>query len=173
MTEPIDIPPLHTREMIDDETAICLGEMKRKFNLTLSLFLKMVARRPQFGMDGVLTDEDIAFAAGKEDPGYVAPLLIRQIAAVWRAFEIIRPSRHEGAERSEIPEYGPEWLADILAAAADAVPSLGVREMLDDLPMVLLVHLVAAAHRKNGGITRRPDDSEAIAEKLRELNGTC
>ena len=173
MAEIFDIPSAHTKQMIDDEVAVCLGGLKKSCKLTLSLFMKMVARRPELGMDGILTDDDIAFAGSifrmERKLDTVRETLTRQMDATWRAFEIIQ-SRNGTGETSEIPPFGPEWMTDILAGAAEAVPSLSVREMLDELPMALLIHLVAAAHRKNGGITRRPDDQAAIAETLRMIN---
>lgn len=174
MAEIFDIPSAHTKQMIDDEVAVCLGGLKKSCKLTLSLFMKMVANRPELGMDGILTDDDIAFVGSvfrmERKLDTVREMLTRQMDATWRAFEIIVQAKHSSGETSEIPPFGPEWMTDILAGAAEAIPSLSVREMLDELPMALLIHLVAAAHRKNGGITRRPDDQAVIAETLRMIN---
>ncbi|MBR5840419.1 MAG: hypothetical protein IKZ84_17905 [Victivallales bacterium] len=64
----------------------------------------------------------------------------------------------------------------ILAFAVESFPVCFIsfiNEMMDDLLIALLFHLVATVLRKNGMISRRLDDSDSTAEKLMELNGTC
>ena len=170
MTETYDIQSRHTDEMVADETRFCIGDFLPM--VTLGGFLRLCLMKSPYVFGGDVTLDDVNAACralGSRDNANFDADLRMEMDAIWRAFEIIVPSQH-AAVTSQIPEYGPEWMADIMAAAADAVPSLTVRDMLDRLPMITLIHLVAAAHRKNGGTTRRPDDQAAVAEILRSLN---
>ncbi len=95
--------------------------------------------------------------------------LRRQIAACNCAFEIIQTTPADSFQ-SSMPQLGPEWMADLMASAANACPALTPDAMLHGTPLVLLIHLAAAAHRKNGGTTRRPSDDAAAVRLLQSFH---
>ena len=167
------VDDVHTPEMIDHELMLCISDMKPM--VTLANFLDLCQARSPFVFGGEITDEDRQFAfcvvnnpfnlkGGKFDAA-----LRMELAAISRAFEIIVPEKQAGPA-SQIPPYGPEWMTNLMAAAADAIPSLTVPVMLRKMSMVMLVHLVAASHRKNGGRTKRPTNAEAAFKLLQSLD---
>lgn len=168
MTEVI-VEDIHTPEMVADETLFCIGD--RLSMVTLAGFMRLcVIKSPYvFGGDVTLDDVNAACKAlGSPDNAAFDDDLRTELAAVNRAFEIIETDKRND-QKSVIPPFGPEWLADFMTAVADAMPSITPRKMLKETPMVLLVHLAAASHRKNGGVTRRPTNTEAAFQILNEL----
>ena len=67
--------------------------------------------------------------------------------------------------RDDGDSIGPEWLADLYAAVSRAAPGIPWREFLD-MPLAVVSHLAAAAHRANGGRTERPVDWESVLDSL-------
>ena len=168
MTE-VFVEDIHTPEMVADETLFCIGD--RLSMVTLAGFMRLcVIKSPYvFGGDVTLDDVNAACKAlGSPVNAAFDDDLRTELAAVNRAFEIIETDKRNG-QKSVIPPFGPEWLADFMAAVADAMPSITPKKMLKETPMVLLVHLAAASHRKNGGVTRRPTNTEAAFQILNEL----
>lgn len=169
----------HTTEMIDEETRGFLGSTAVPLSLGHLAWLHL-ARSP-FLLGGKVTKNDIAAAREILDmtdrhplDATFATVLRTEILAAFRALEIIQPSRDRPSTRpkSQYPQWGPEWLADIMASVATAAPSASPHAILWEMPAVQVFHLVAAAVRKNGGCTRRPDDRDAIKAALDRLNST-
>lgn len=167
----VTVDDIHTPEMIADETLFCIGDHKPM--VTLAGFMRLCQGKSPYVFGGVVSDQDIVDAAHCVDNwcglhgAELDDALRKELAAVSRAFEIIQTD-----EKSVIPPFGPEWLTNFMAAVADAMPSLTPNMMLHKTPMVLLVHLAAASHRKNGGTTRRPDNAEAVFMALDLIDQT-
>ncbi len=168
----ISVEDIHTPEMIADETMVCIGDYRPM--VTLAGFMRLCVKKSPYVFGGAVSDQDIADAASVVDnwsglQGEAFDNALRlELAAVSRAFEIIHPDA-EGRSKSVIPPFGPEWMADLMTAVADAMPSLTPNMMLHKTSMVLLVHLAAASHRKNGGVTSRPDNAEAVFKALESI----
>ncbi|MBR0459444.1 MAG: hypothetical protein IJJ26_09415 [Victivallales bacterium] len=167
----------NTTEMIDEETRGFLGSTAIPLSLGHLAWLHL-ARSP-FLLGGEVTKNDIAAAREILDmvdrhplDATFATVLRTEILAAFRALEIIQPSRDRPSARpkSQYPQWGPEWLADIMASVATTCPGASPGEILWKMPAVQAFHLVAAAVRKNGGCTRRPEDHEAIKAALDRLN---
>ena len=167
------VDDVHTPEMIDDELLICIGDHKPM--VTLAGFMRLCSRKSPFVFGGVVSDQEVAKATydvdnwcGLQGKEFENALRV-ELDAISRAFEIIVPEKQAGPA-SQIPPYGPEWMTNLMAAASDAIPSLTVPVMLYKMSMVMLVHLVAASHRKNGGKTKRPTNAEAAFRLLQSLD---
>lgn len=171
MTEVI-IEDVHTKTQIQSELMYCIGDNGSM--LTLARFMRLCYNHSPYIYGGVVSEKDriiakIAVNQKKLDDGSFDVEITDELAAVSRAFEIVETEKGTG-QKSIIPPYGPEWLTDFMAAVADAMPSLTPDVMLHKTPMVLLVHLGAASHRKNGGVTKRPANVEEAYKKLIELS---
>lgn len=171
----VSVDDIHTPEMIAEELLICIGDHKPM--VTLAGFMRLCSRNSPYVFGGVVSDQDVVDATYSVDNWFGLQgtefdnALRMELAAVNRAFEIIQADEGDG-RKSVIPPFGPEWMTDLMAAAADAMPTLTPNMMLHKTPMVLLVHLAAAAHRKNGGVTRRPDNAEAVFKALESIDQT-
>ena len=171
MTEVI-IEDVHTKDMIESELMYCIGD--KGSMLTLARFMHLCRKKSPYIHGGVVSDKDRVVAKiitnqmTLADSSFDA-MITDELAAVSRAFEIVETEKNTG-QKSIIPPYGPEWLADFMTAVADAMPSLTPDAMLHKTPMVLLIHLAAASHRKNGGVTKRPENVEEAYRKLMELS---
>lgn len=171
MTEVI-VKDVHTQDMINDELMYCIGDNDSM--LTLARFMRLCYKQSPYIYGGVVSDKDRVTAKITTNQMTLADSLFDEkitdeLAAVNRAFEIVITEKDTG-QKSIIPPYGPEWLADFMTAVADAMPSLTPDVMLRKTPMVLLIHLAAASHRKNGGVTKRPENVEEAYQKLMELS---
>ena len=155
--------------MVDDEIDICLSGGDR---FTLADFMRLRNIHSPYIFGGSVTLKDIEAAAAELDmeTDGVDAFLRRQMAACNRAFEIIQAPHQQAKFHSETPVLGPEWMTDIMAAAASACPALTPDDMLHATPLVLLIHLAGAAHRRNGGITRRPSDDAAAIRLLQSFH---
>lgn len=171
MTEVI-IEDVHTKTQIKSELMYCIGDNDSM--LTLARFMRLCHMHSPYIFGGVVSDQNrmvAKIATGQKDldDRLFDVEFADELAAVNRAFEIIETDKGSGRQ-SIIPLYGPEWLTDFMAAVADAIPSLTPDVMLHKMPMVLLIHLAAASHRKNGGVTKRPANVEEAYKKLIELS---
>lgn len=160
----VHIDDLHTPEMIDSELAFCIGDLKPM--VTLAGFMRLCRCHSPYIFGGDLSPRDVTDATYYVDNwcglhGDEFDHALRcEMAAISRAFEII--VQDAKAVNISVKPYGPEWLADFMTAVADAMPTMTPNIMLHKTPMVLLVHLAAASHRKNGGRTRRPISDDAF-----------
>ena len=114
-------------------------------------------------------DEKDAELAGQvlEMPGATSAEIEAMVATALRPLECIVPSGKSREGGSELPDWSPEWLAEVVSMAAQALPSLGWEQTLD-LPAVLVMHLILAAVRRRGGTTRRPVDEDGAIEWLKQ-----
>ena len=92
----------------------------------------------------------------------------KEIKAAFRALEIIVATKMGEVGGSLIDPFSAEWLADILVIASDAANDAS-KCILDKYPLVTVFHFIAAAHRRNGGITRRPMDNGSVKQALKEV----
>ncbi len=101
--------------------------------------------------------------------------LIESIQEPFRALEIIQPLKNGKAillTKSKIAPWTAEWVADIVASVASVLPAATLDEIIWQYPATLVFHLVAAAARKSGGSTRRPESRESIMDALSKLATT-
>ncbi|MBQ9366851.1 MAG: hypothetical protein IJT83_03650 [Victivallales bacterium] len=63
-------------------------------------------------------------------------------------------------------------MADIVASVASVLPAATLDEIIWQYPATLVFHLVAAAARKSGDSTRRPESRESIMDALGKLAST-
>ena len=98
--------------------------------------------------------------------------LVESIQEPFRGLEIIQPLKNGKAillTKSKIAPWTAEWVADIVASV---LPAATLDEIIWQYPATLVFHLVAAAARKSGGSTRRPESRESIMDALQKLAST-
>ena len=161
-----EIARLHSTEQVEAELRIALSSKPR---LTMGRLLPLHLARSPFIEGGELTPETLAEAMaimGQTEPKGFCNALSDELAAAWRVQEIF-PSDGEKS-KSKYDAYSPEWMCDFMTLAATALPSLTYHQALWEIPLVALLHLGAAAQRKNGGATRRPDNE--VFRMLQDIN---
>ena len=166
------VKDLHSPEMIADELVFCIDI---KPMITLAGFMRLTLMKSPYVKGGEITEDDRNRALeavrnpDKLEGCKFDAALCGELAAISRVFDIIiRDPKAKSA--SQIESFGPEWLADFMTSVADAMPSMTPDVMLHKTSMVMLAHLAAASHRKNGGVTRRPIDMDDAYRQLEELN---
>jgi len=166
----IHVDDVHTPEQIAEEVRQCLGA---SHPFCLGHVMALSLSKSPYIEGGRVSDSDIALARSivglpeKTPLQEVHAIITQAMAAAWRGLEIIQPRPQKGPA-SQMPKMGPEWMADIMAGAAEALPSLTYRQLLWEVPLAMTTHLIAAACRKNGSITKRPDNILAALKMLRE-----
>jgi hypothetical protein len=159
---------LHTPEMIDAETRSML--CSSGIVLTTGHVMALALAHSPYIMGGIPSEDDIRQAMaiiGVTDMTLPEAhnAICSEIQTAFRVFEII--IAHPGTALKET--LGPEWYADIFAACARAMPALTWEAFLHQIPMVVVAHLAAAAHRAAGGKTKRPEDFDKAFALLDEL----
>lgn len=160
--------PLHTPEMQDAELREMLGGTAGEAVTLGSLMALWLARSPYL-CGGVPTAEDEAsllrLTRRKSIQDAVGALdtALRPLSIIKSDNGSRRPPCYDG--------YGPEWLADIVAAACRAMPSLTWSDAVWRTPLCTLGHLAGAAHRAAGGCTERPFDTTEADAWLLRVNG--
>jgi len=159
---------LHTPAMIDAETRSML--CSSGIVLTAGHVMALALARSPYVLGGTPTEDHIRQAmaiVGITDMSLPAAsnAICSEIQTAFRVFEII-PSSMPGDRKDTI---GPEWFADIFAACARAMPALTWEAFLHRIPMVVVAHLAAAAHRAAGGRTQRPENFDSAFKVLDEL----
>ena len=114
-----------------------------------------------WGQSRKLTEQAFSVARGVLGRELPADAIEEAVSTALRALETIvpEPGSSQKLTRDADDSIGPEWLADLYAAASRAAPGIPWREFLD-------MPLAAAAHRANGGRTERPMDWEGVLEWL-------
>jgi len=172
-----DAPSKHTGEMVAAEIDSMLGG--GRIRLCLGHLMKLARMHSPYVYGGQVNEMDLAMAmslwphdAGKEpDPLKFHKDLVAELDAAFRPLELFDEVKKEenGGKRSDIRPFSPEWMSDIMRSAAQAIPSLGYREILWELPLVAVMHLGVAEARANGAITCRPRDIKAALKMMREM----
>lgn len=180
----------HTDGMIDDEIRACVYGSCGANGLTLCLGHVMALRllKSPYVLGGELTPEALDDAMGVVPHFDMGPedfhrALVRELEAAWRVFDLyekqpepddpglpVRPRASFTRGESDVEAFSPEWMADMVAGAAAALPSLTWREAVWEMPVCALFHLQAAGARRNGAITRRPVDWKSAMDALRRHN---
>lgn len=157
---------------IPEEIRECLG--RGKVHLTLGGFMALVAEKSPYVYGGDVHDDEFAFAVrvlqaqDAEDPHEAI------CEALERAFNVLEMVVENGPQKPRKEEdsfFGPEWLTDIASSAMHA--GLTWNEAVWGLPLLLVLHLVLAEYRRNGGETRRGNkeaEEKAIAELIKRRN---
>jgi len=162
--------------MISDELKGMLGA--GGLTLTLGMVESLWMLESPYIKGGKVEEQDLARALELIPHGEMTPIefheaLIKELETAFRAYEIIVPDRDEkknDGKTSEIDTFSPEWLADTISSACSAMPSLTYRQVLWEVPVVMVFHLAVSTARRNGCITRRPDDLKEAVRLLRERN---
>lgn len=169
------VEKLHTDEMVKAEMRDMLGAGSLK--VTLGTIESLWLVDSPYLKGGDVKEEDLANAMSLIEHGDMEPLdfhktLMDTLDTAWRAFEIIVPNKDskDDGKHSEIEIFSPEWLADTISQACHALPSLTYREILWELPVAMTFHLAVSTARRNGEITRRPDDVQEAVRLLKEHN---
>lgn len=161
--------PLHTPEMQDAELRELLGGRPTGGTITAGVLMALWLERNPYIAGGIPTPEADAalLRATRRDTigGALAALdtALRPLCIIRRPDGARLPQCYDG--------YGPEWLADIVATAARALPSLEWSDAVWRLPLCTLGHLAGAAVRAAGGRTERPMDTTAADDWLLRANG--
>lgn len=161
----IEIPSLHTPEMIREEMEAMLDESPERPRLTMGALLRLWLTGSPFIHGGDISEDDLCVAQGILGGGWPASEIVLELSCALRALEIIPRTQGDGASASNAG-ICPEWACDIYAAACQVSPSMSWEAFLHRLPLALLFHLVAASVRQNGGRTARPADWTAALKGL-------
>jgi hypothetical protein len=165
-----------TPEQLALETMLVTG--RRKHTVTLAGFVSLIGvnspyitGKEIFEVDRRLAITTLGIPKRMTDMGeeVLDDFIRSELEAVFRAFGIIVSAPQSTGQKSDMPPFGPEWITNIMAAAADALPSLTADDILNKLPLVLIAHLAAASHRRNGGVTRRPSNAMKALEQLEKM----
>ena len=156
---------------IPAEVRECLG--LGECRLTLGGYMRLVAARSPYIYGGQVADADLEFAARclSVDPSCEDPHaeIVRALDLALGAFGmVVAPQRPERTVAAPDAAFGPEWLADLVSEAMHAAPGLTWREAMDEIPLLMVVHLALADYRRNGGRTERVNE-DAEAKAVAEL----
>lgn len=145
-------------------------------SLTLGTLMQLVLVRSPYVLGGELSRADLDCAYrliphGRLNKRQFHDQLVKDLATAWRAYDIISPNqdnRPSGRE-SQVDLFSPEWLADTIAMACQAMPSLTYEQILWEIPLAMTLHLAVSTARRQGTITERPADIGAALEKLKQM----
>jgi hypothetical protein len=168
----ITVEKLHTTEMVKSEVRdmLCAGEIL----LTLGMVEGLWLVDSPYVKGGNVTETDIESAmkiccVENMEPLAFHKALSAAIDTACRPYEIIVPEKDDGGgKHSEVPTFSPEWFADQISMACQAMPSLTMQQILWETPFVFVTHLAVSTARRHGAITRRPDDIKAALKILKE-----
>ena len=172
--EKIHVQSKHTPAMIRAEVDSMLGFSALRLCLGHVMMLAEARSPYVFGGDVTPLDTELAKKIMRSElPDYeFHTALIGEMDTAFRPFEILENDDKPGdpkAKKSDVKPFSPEWMADMLRAAAQAVPSLDIEAALWKIPLVMLIHLWLAEARANGSVTRRPPDVKAALAEWRKL----
>lgn len=171
----IVVNKLHTDEMVKSEVRDMLGA--GEILLTLGMVEGLWLVDSPYVKGGNVTETDIEAAmkiccVENMEPLAFHKALAAAIDTACRPYEIIVPDPMQkdggGGKHSEVPTFSPEWFADQISMACQAMPSLTMQQILWETPFVFVTHLAVSTARRHGAITRRPDDIKAALEILKE-----
>lgn len=157
---------------IPAEVRECLG--LGDCRLTLGAYMRLVAARSPYVFGGTVGDNDLQYAARicSVDPSAedAHEVIVQALDRALGAFSMIVAPQRPQRDTPTDTAFGPEWLADLISEAMHAAPGLTWREAMDEIPLLMVVHLALADYRRNGGRTERanPDaEAQAVAELRR------
>ena len=169
----IDVPSRHTDEMMARETEGMLG--LSKVRLCLGHLMMLAHRRSPYVYGGKVEPEELSYAmellgCGEMDPLEFHGEFLAELDAAFRPLELFEEDRKDDkeAKRSVIDAFSPEWLADAIRCACEAMPSITMEQALWTVPLVMIMHLGVSTARKNGAVTQRPVDFKEAMRIMRE-----
>lgn len=158
---------------IPGEIRECLGG--GGCNLTLAGFMHLVVVDSPYVRGGDVKADDLAFAMDAcqvaDDCESPHDAICDAIQRAFDVFGMVVANQPAKPQNDALNAFSPEWMADIAAAAMHA--GLTYCEAMWDVPLVMVLHLVLAEYRRNGGETRRNNaeaESKAISELLKRRN---
>ena len=170
--EKIEVPSKHTPEMVRHEMDSMLG--CAPLRLCVGHVVLLAEAKSPYIYGGRITELDLGLArkivkAPRMDDAKFHAALQGELDAAFRPVELFDAGdqpKKDGDELHRIPPFSPEWLADLVRAACQAVPSLTLDDVLWRVPMAMVMHLYVAEARANGAKTMRPPD---YAEAMRRF----
>jgi len=173
MTE-IVVNKLHTDAMLESELRAMLGTGEIK--LTLGGLIGLVLVKSPYVFGGKVDEDSLSQAYTLIDHGQLDVMqfhkaLQDELDTAFRVFELLVPDDDPTAKKgktSEMETFSPEWFADIMSQACQAMPSLSYDQILGQVPLTTIFHLNLSTARRNGAITRRPDDVKEALKILKE-----
>lgn len=170
----IHVPSKHSETMIRAEVDSMLGFADLR--LCLGHVMLLAEARSPYVFGGEITPLDIELAKtilkSKLADHDFNSALMREMDTAFRPYEILDNDEKDPdpkAKKSDVRPFSPEWMADVIRAACQAVPSLDLEAALWQIPLVMMMHLWLAEARANGAVTRRPPDVKAALAEWRKL----
>ena len=169
----IKVPSKHTEAMIRAEIDSMLGFSP--FRLCLGHVMLLAESKSPYIFGGEVSSEDIAAAQSVLGTDLPADAfhnaMIAELDAAFRALELFDDAdeKDDGHKKSDVRPWTPEWLADSLRSACQAVPSIGLQEAIWSIPLTMMMHLGVAEARAQGSVTRRPADIKAALAAFKEM----
>lgn len=173
----IIVEKLHTDEMVKDEVRTMLGATD--FKLTLGMVEGLWLIDSPYIKGGAVTPNDVECAMkiccvdANVEAVQFHKALQESLDTAFRVFDIFVPDddplQKKQGKTSEIGNFSPEWLSDIIAQACQSMPSLTYNQILYEIPLVSVYHLAMSTARRNGAITARPNDMKSAIEQFKEL----
>lgn len=173
MTE-IVVNKLHSDAMLESELRAMLGTGEIK--LTLGGLMGLVLVKSPYVFGGKVDENSLLqaytlIAHGDLDAVQFHNALQDELDTAFRVFELLVPDDDPTAKKgktSEMETFSPEWFADIMSHACQAMPSLSYDQILGQIPLTMIFHLNLSTARRNGAITRRPDNIKEALNILKE-----
>lgn len=158
----MQIKSAHSEQDVRYELAL----MVEGGSITLRQLMQLYLRKSALILGGVYDEAEAERVQGLIDGVDEWINAATEIKAAFRALEIIQSSKDEHGDKSDYGTFSPEWLADIITIATGGLHDTA-NNIMDAYPLAVIFHAVAAVHRRNGGITKRPLDHDAILQALK------
>lgn len=153
---------------IPGEIRDCLGGGGCR--LTLGAFMQLVEVNSPYVKGGDVCRDDLAFAMDicdvADDCESPHDAICGAIDRAFAVFGMVISNQPAKPKNDAETAFSPEWMADIATAAMHA--GLTYHEAMWEVPLVMVLHLVLAEYRRNGGETRR-NNAEAETKAISEL----
>ncbi len=162
----VDLPSLHSPEMIREEGETMLGIPSSGVTVTPGAFYWLTLSGSPFASGELeeLSAEDLAEARRVlKAPSAEPEEILRAVSTAIRPFSILE--KRDGSATGCYHGVCPEWLADIYHTIS---PSGGLSwdAFLWKTPLCVAAHLFAASIRAQGGKTARPVDWKAALASI-------
>lgn len=167
------VEKLHDTEQVKAELKDALGA--GKINVTIGMLESLWLLDSPYLQGGKVEPKDLEVAMEIIPHGDLNPVAFHNaledtIKTAWKIWEIVVPDNNSGGKESEYEIFSPEWMTDVISQACRAVPSLTLKEALWEVPIAMLFHLGTSTSRRNGAITRRPDNVKEALSMLKKHN---
>jgi len=111
-----------------------------------------------------------AFDSGVLKIAVVVDSLSKAMTGAVSGFSLLPKKR--GTDEQDWPRFNSEWLARMIVTVSQSGLAVTMDQILWELPLCTVSHLVAAGAAKNGVTLRRPLDEDSVLAALEALNKT-